>query len=455
MLSAMRQRLGSAQCFPEWARATPGFCRDLPATALLRRSESWFSRFHRPLFTVLFLAALVSLLSCGGHRRGSADTSGVLPDFNSYTSVAAADLNGDGLLDIAVSYSRMAGAPPHPGWVAIYLQDAGNPGSFLSPAAYSVGNDPVALAVGDLNSDGKPDIVTANTIMNWKGTGSSNVSVLLQDSAHPGHFFPAVNYATGFSPVDVAMGDLNGDGLPDLAVADTTGISILFENPAAPGQFLSLKTIAVGSGGTSGVAINDLNGDGLADLAATAGAGVNVYLQNPAQPGTFLAPNTYLADAQPYALLAQDLNADGRPDIAVANLGSPDGRTPASLSVLLQNPTRPGTFLSATSYPTGIGSWSIAAADLDGNGNVDLAVGNMGSFNGGSISILLQDPVASGSYKTAVNYADKGVISWVAIGDVNGDGKPDLVIAGLNLELWLQDPAHPGAFLAPAILASF
>jgi hypothetical protein len=408
---------------------------------------------QRLLFSAVILAVLASQVSCGGSKPPP-DGGTLIPEFDDYTSVAAADLNGDGKFDIVVSYSRISSAPPHPGVVAIYLQDAGKSGTFLSPVTYNVGNDPVALAVGDLNGDGKPDIVTANTIMAADGTGSSSVSVLLQDSANPGRFLPAVNYTTGFSPVNVAIGDVNGDGFPDLAVADTTGISILLQNPAARGQFLPLKAIAIGSGGASGVAVADLNGYGMTDLAATTAAGINIYLQNRAAPGTFLAPNTYAVGAEPYSIVAQDLNADGRPDLAVANLGSADGSTPASLSVLLQNPASPGTFLPATNYASSIRSWSIAAADLDGDGGVDLVVGNMGTYTGGSVSVFLQNPAAAGTYQPAVNYADSGNVGWVAIGDMNGDGRPDLVIASFDLEIRFQDPAHPGTFLTPTILAS-
>lgn len=406
--------------------------------------------FRRVLLSVVALAALVGLTSCGGGFFGDGP---ILPTFNSYTAVAVADLNVDGKLDLAVSYSVMSGGPPHPGKVAVYLQDPARPGSFLSPVSYSTGNDPVAVAVADLDGDGKPDIVTANTIMNTYGIGASTVSVLLQNPASPGRFLQARDYATGSSPVDVAIGDLNGDGIPDLAVADTTGISILQQNVSARGQFLPLKTITVADWGTNGVAIADFNGDGLADLAATT-SGVNVYLQNPAAPGTFLNQASYSVGAAPYWLVASDLNADGLPDIAVANLGKYDGSIPSSVSVLLQNAASPAAFQVDANYASDIRSWTIAAADLDGDGRVDLVSGNMGSFDGGSVSVFLQNSARAGKFQPAVNYADEGPVGGIAIGDVNGDGKADLVLASLDVEIRLQDAAHPGTFLPPTILPS-
>src|ERR1019366_1775319 len=365
------------------------------------------SQFRLIQMVVMLIAifALGSLTACGAGAGGGTV---VLPPFNMYWSVAVADLNGDGRLDIVASYSKIAGPPPHPGVVAIFFQDAANPGNFLPPVNYDVGNDPVALAIGDLNGDGNLDIVTANTIMNVDGTGSSSVSVLLQDAGNPGRFLSAVNYPTGFSPVGVAIGDLDGDGRPDLAVADTTGISLLMQSPAAPGTFLAATTISVGNGGTSAVAIADLNGDGKADLVATTASGVSIYLQNPLSPGHFLSPAQYAAGAQPIFIAVQDFNGDGRPDLAIANLGNPDGSM-SSLSVLLQSPSAAGVFLPATSYPTGIYSYAVAAADLNGDGKADIAVANSGTFSGGSVSVFLQDPLTPGKYQQATNYAGSGV----------------------------------------------
>ncbi len=411
------------------------------------------SQFRLIQMVVMLIAilALGSLTACGAGASGGTV---VLPPFNMYWSVAVADLNGDGKLDIVACYSKIAGPPPHPGIVAVYLQDAANPGNFVSPVNYDVGNDPVALAIGDLNGDGKPDIVTANTIMNADGTGSSSVSVLLQDAGNPGSFLSAVNYPTGFSPVGVAIGDLDGDGRPDLAVADTTGISLLMQNPAAPGTFLAATTIRVGNGGTSAVAIADLDGDGRADLVASTSSGVNVYLQDPTSPGRFLSAVTYKAGEQPIFIAIQDLNGDGRPDFAVANYGTPDDGSTASLSVLLQSTSGAGAFLPTTNYSTGIRSSVVVAADLNGDGKADIVVANSGDLSGSSVSVLLQDPLSPGTFQPAKNYAGSGVITCVAVGDMNGDNKPDLVIVDSGIVIRLQDPANPGQFLPPVVIAS-
>lgn len=405
----------------------------------------------RALISICALLPILALISCGSAPFGGGGTP-IIPPFNSYTSCVVADFNGDGKLDIAVAYSTVSAAPPHPGFVAVYLQDPAHARQFLAPSTYDVGNDPVGLAAGDLNGDDKPDLVSVNTIMNASGTGDSSVSVLLQDPANPGKFLSTTNYPTGFSPVSVAIGDLNRDGKPDLAVSDTTGISILLQSSTAAGQFLPLTTIPIQNGGTSSLAIADLNGDGKLDLAAT-GSDLNIFMQNPSSPGNFLSPVHYPVGAQPISIAVQDFNADGHPDLAIANLGSPDGTTPASVSVLLQNPAAAGNFLPAVNYATGIYSLMIAAADLNRDGKPDLVVANMGTFTGGSVSVLLQDPAVIGAFQAATDYPESGPVSWIAAADLDGDGSNDLIIAANYLEIRFQDSANPGTFLQPIVIA--
>jgi hypothetical protein len=395
----------------------------------------------------LFVSALLLLLlsminSCGGDN--------LIPPFNLFESVAVADLNGDGLLDVAACYTYVSGPPPHPGYVAVYLQDPARTGTFFPAKIYSVGNDPISIAVGDLNGDGKLDIVTANTITNVNGSGESSVSVLLQDPSAPGTFLAAKNYATGKSPLFAAIGDLNGDGLPDIAAADRDGISILFQNPASAGTFLPRTSIGISK--ASSVTIGDLNGDGKLDLVVTSTTAVLVLLQDPAVAGSFLAPTNYIAGPQPYSSAIGDLDGDGRPDIVIANFGSVDDGSGSGVSVLLQNPFSAGNFLTAVNYNTDVRAVAAVIADLNGDGKADLAVANTGSlFSSTSVSILLQNGAVAGQFQAAINYPATGddFVTWVAVGDMNGDGKPDLVIAqSSGVFIRFQDPLNAGQFLA-------
>jgi len=395
------------------------------------------------------MVPFVLVAGCGG---GGGD---VIPPFSLYFSVAVADLNGDSRLDIASCYTFIAGPPPHPGYVAVNLQDPARPGTFLPATAYSVGNDPVEIAIGDLNGDGQDDLVTANTVTHVSGIGDRTVSVLLQDGTGTGHFLPATDFHIANIPESVAIGDMNDDNLPDLAVGNRGGVSLLFQDPGNPGVFLPETLIDVG-GAVADVAIEDLDGDGLLDLVASESGDVRVLLQVATAPGTFSGPVIYAAGEQPSGVAIADLDGDVRPDLAVANHGTPSGVDP-SVSVLLQNIGAPGTFLAATNYPTMFRPGVVAIADLDGDSRPDLAVSNGGSLSGicppncsllGSVSVLLQDPTMPGGYQAATNYITDDQVLSVTTGDMNDDGKPDLVLAyGDGVVIQFQDPAAAGEFM--------
>lgn len=422
----------------------------------MNKDRNLQSNFLWGLFILLLPIAALHLVACGGRTNGVGSVS--LPPFNLYSSIAIADLDGDGKMDVATCYARIAGAPPHPGTVAIFLQDPANPGKFLSPATYAVGNDPVSIAVGDLNGDGKPDIVTANTVLSAAGVGTDSISVLLQDPSHPGQFLPAATYNSANTINSVAIGDINGDGRPDLVVADSHGISILLQSSSSPGTFVPGNSLSVPCC-TASVAISDVNGDNHPDLIVANGVNVLVFLADPTTPGSFLPAASYSAGQQPIFVAVADLNGDGKPDVAVADLGSPSNGTTTGAHVLLQDPAAPGTFLPAVDYSTGSRSLMLAIADLNNDGKPDLAVANSGSLTSsgnvapGSVSVFLQNASSPGAFQPAVNYPGTTDVIWVAIGDMNGDGKPDLVIADGGILIRFQDPANPGQFLPPVAIA--
>jgi FG-GAP-like repeat len=203
-------------------------------------------------------------------------------------SVAVADLNGDGAPDIVAATFDSSG---NNGAVYVFYQDPHNRGTFAAPVVFPAGAQPQSVKVADVNGDGLPDLIVANFGPGADGNGAAGVSVLLQDSTHPGSFLAPVTYSTAGASIDVAVADLNGDSKPDLVVANlapanTGSVSVLLQDPAHPGQFLAATTYAALSQPLS-VAIADLNGDGHPDIALADGPSAGVLLQNAGSPGTF------------------------------------------------------------------------------------------------------------------------------------------------------------------------
>jgi FG-GAP-like repeat/PASTA domain/FG-GAP repeat len=290
--------------------------------------------------------------------------------------------------------------------------------SFAYPASgYPTGRDPRSVAIGDLNGDRKPDLVTANDEAN-------TVSVLLNRG--DASFRAKRDYPTGHFPVAVAIGDLNGGGKLDLVTAneEANTISVLLNR--GDGSFGVRGNYATG-GSPRSVAIGDLNGDGRPDLAianfggevpSTIGTTLSVLLNR--GDGSFQPRVDYPTGKGPLSVAIGDLNGDGRPDLAIANFG---GGVPSTfgntVSVLLN--TGDGSFEAKRDYQTGSDSDSVAIGDLNGDGKPDLATASAGES---TISVLANR--GDGSFQAARHFPTGGADSPVAIGDLNGDGKPDL-----------------------------
>ncbi len=281
--------------------------------------------------------------------------------------------------------------------------------NFGAATNFAAGTNPFSVAIGDFNGDGRSDLAVANT-------GSNNVSILLGTGT--GTFGAATNFAAGTGPFSVAIGDFNGDGRSDLAVANegSNNVSILLGT--GTGTFSAATNFAAGTNPRS-VAIGDFNGDGRSDLAVTNVSSNNVSILLGTGTGTFGAATNFAAGTFPHSVAIGDFNSDGRSDLAVANTGS------NNVSILLG--TGSETFGAATNFAAGTFPHSVAIGDFNDDGWSDLAVANEGS---NSVSILLG--TGSGTFGAATNFAAGSNPHSVAIGDFNGDGRSDLAVANMN-----------------------
>jgi hypothetical protein len=369
-------------------------------------------------------------------------------------SVAVGDFNGDGKPDLAV-----ANASSNAVSVLLNTTPPGSPTPSFAPAAnFSTGNDPTSVAVGDFNGDGKPDLAVANF-------SDNTVSVLLNDTptGSPTPFFaPPVNFATGNDPYSLAVADFNGDGRPDLAVTNTFDdtVSVLMNETAAGSStpaFAPAVNFATGSHPYS-MAVGDFNGDGKPDLAIANNTDDTVsVLMNETPTGSpapaFAPAVNFATGNDPFSVAVGDFNGDGRPDLAIANLGS------NTVSVLM-NTTPTGSpapsFAPAVNFRTGNDPFSVAVADLNGDGKPDLAVANAGS---NTVSVLVNETAAGSptpSFAPAVNSPTGTEPFFVAVTDFNGDGHPDLATAnfGDGTVSVLRNETAAGSPFAPAVNSS-
>jgi len=334
-------------------------------------------------------------------------------------SVALGDFNSDGKLDLATANYL-------DNTVSVLLGDGTGRFAAAAGSPVSVGLGPYSVALGDLNGDGKLDIVTANE-------SGNSISVLLGDGS--GTFTAAAGspVAVGAAPTSVALGDVNGDGRLDVVTVNYNGnsVSVLLGDgtgrfTAAPGSPYSL-----GAGTFPiAVALGDINGDGRLDIATANAAKGTISVLLGDGLGSFSpvagSPFSLGGGAAAYSLSLVDVNGDGKTDIVTANVVG------ISSTVLLGNGS--GGFVPSAGSPFSVGGSTLVTAnavalgDMNGDGKLEIITGNS-TLTGGNVSVLVGDGAGGFAAVAGSPFAVGSFPNSVAVGDVNGDGKLDIVTA--------------------------
>jgi len=372
-----------------------------------------------------------------------APTGGTAP-----TMVAAKDFDGDGKIDLAIIIAEGLQVYNNTGRLGFPAVTA------LSMTAYSLPSSgvPQALAAGDMDGDGKTDLLVSTP-------GDAYVYVF-QNTSTPGHisFNPTPSAVPASANIgSIALADFNGDGKTDIAILDhiydnsdpnnaISGHINVLANNSTPGNFSfgaeQLLSYVPGSYPMM-LCAADLDGDGMPELAYTETNYSEIYVyQNGSAPGgatISLIPATtpqplttgdmdmYGNMPTPYGIAAADMDGDGRIDLVTANFYTQD-------LAIFRNTSTPGNFsfsTESTTTPAPLYAAQIALSDLDGDGLPDLSLVTQGADYPVSDSIWVYRNISSSghiSLPSKASYLANSQAYWIAPADLDGDGVPDLSV---------------------------
>jgi uncharacterized delta-60 repeat protein/gliding motility-associated-like protein len=336
--------------------------------------------------------------------------------------------------------------------------------SFKPRVNFTTGTTPLAIYMSDLDGDGKSDMVTANqnanTISVFRNTGTSG-------TIDGGSLAAKVDFSVGVQPYFIVMGDVDGDGKPDLIVPnESSGTVSVLRNTSAVGT-LDATSFATKVDFTTGaaphsVSLQDLDEDGKPEMViANHNSNTLSVLKNNSAPGiinasSFAAKIDFGTGTNPQSVGIADLDGDGKPDLVVTN-----GNAGTNTLSVLRNTTSTGTinassFATKVDFTTGFYPRSLAIGDIDNDGKPDLATAN---FSGNSISVLRNTSTAgsitAGSFAATVNFTAGSGPHAISISDLDGDGGNDIVVANAGSASVgvFKNQSTPGAFTAASLAA--
>ncbi len=365
--------------------------------------------------------------------------------------IATGDFSGNGNVDVAVAGKS---------GLAIFLN--GGNGNLTKPFLYSLSKTPMAITAADFNNDGLADVALANadgtvSILLGNGAGSfhslpdisfaagslssivsrdlnkdGKIDLVITQPAQKlvsvlkgngdGTFAPPASYPVGNEPVFTLVAGVNGDGVADLIVINkgSSTFSVLGGN--GDGSFKNSTDYIAGNTPVAAVA-GDFYGNGHVDLAIIDYASQSVSLPLGVGDGTFKTARSYSAGQQPISIASGDLNGDKIPGLVVANYcgSDPSCGQAGTVAVFLADDT--GVYRLSSTYTVGAGPVSVALAEVNGTGNLDiLALNRLDK----TVSIL--PGVGDGTFGQQFTLPLTGAPIAIAAGDFNKDGKIDLAV---------------------------